>query len=107
MRTMEKMDLSKPPGLPGGIPVKVIPHSDYPRIVYKHPNQPFRKVEHRNLQHEVVEVETVPTEHLTLQVENQEAFEKALADGWVKEPYIPKAPPNPVAELYTAPRKRN
>jgi hypothetical protein len=104
MRTMEKMDLSKPQGFPGGIPVKPIPHQDFPRVLYKHPNQPFRKIEHRNTQHEVVEVETVPTEHLTLKVESAEELEKALADGWVKDPYIPKPAPDPVAGLYSKKR---
>jgi hypothetical protein len=100
MRTMEKMDLSKPQGFPGGIPVKVIPHAEFPRIVYKHPNQPYREIEHRNTKHEIVDVETVPTEHLTRKVETAEELESALADGWVKEAYIPKPAPDPLSKLY-------
>lgn len=99
MRTLEKLDLSKPQGYPGGLPVKVIPHAEFPRILYKHPKEPFRKIEHRNAQHEVVDVETVPTEHLTRQV-SEEELTQALKEGWVKEPYIPKPAPDPLAHLY-------
>jgi hypothetical protein len=100
MRTLEKMDLSKPQGYPGGLPTKVIPHMEFPRVVYKHPNEPYRKIEHRNTQHEIVDVEVVPTEHITLKVETEEELKKALSEGWLLKPYLPKRAVDPVAYLY-------
>lgn len=81
-------------------PVIPIPHMEFPRIVYMHPNEPFRIVEHRGANFEVVGTERVPTEHLTKKVENEAELKAALEDGWVKEPYVPTAPPNPDANLY-------
>lgn len=77
----------------GGLPVKQIPHLEFPRIVYMHPNEPFQEIEHRNEKFEVVGTEVVPTEHLTKMVNNETELKAALEDGWLKEPYIPKAPP--------------
>lgn len=88
-----------------GLPVKEIPFLEYPKIMYMHPNEPVRKIVHRNLNHEIVEEEAIPTEHLAKAV-NDEAEEKAaLAEGWVKQPYIPAAIEKPDAGLY-GPRKK-
>jgi hypothetical protein len=89
-----------------GIPVRQIPHLEFPRTVYKHPNRPTKTIEHRNDKFEVVGTEVVPTEHLTKSVGSAEELEESLADGWVKEPYIPKAPPNPDEKLYDRPTER-
>jgi hypothetical protein len=83
-----------------GPPVIEIPHADFPRVVYMHPNEPFRTVEHRNANMELVLSEQVPTTHLTRIVQDEKELEAALADGWVKEAYMPKAPPDPDAHLY-------
>lgn len=92
--------------LGGGLPVKQIPHLEFPRIVYKHPTKAFREVEHRNAQHEIVEIERVQAEHLTREVRDEKELEAALADGWVKEQYIPKPLPDRNADLYAKPAKR-
>ena len=81
-------------------PLVPIPHMEYPRVVYMHPNEPFRTIEHRNDDFEVVGTERVPTEHLSKKVANEVELKAALDEGWVKEPYIQKAPPNPNAGLY-------
>ena len=83
-----------------GLPVVQIPHLEFPRIVYKHPKKPFRKVEHRNDNFEVVGTETIPTEHLTKAVNNEIELKAALARGWRKEPYIPAAPPSVEDDIY-------
>lgn len=84
---------------PAKPPVKSIPHQEFPRAVYKHPREPFLTVEHRNAKHELVEEELVPAEHLSKVVTESE-LAAALADGWVKEPYLPKAPPDRNAHVY-------
>jgi hypothetical protein len=81
-------------------PTKFIPHLDFPRVVYKHPLEPFTTIEHRNARHELVEEEVVPTEHLTMSVASEKELAAAKKDGWVLEPYVPQAPKNPKATLY-------
>ena len=83
-----------------GLPVRQIPFREFPRVVYLHPVKPYWEKEHRNTRHEVVEVERVPSEHESKLVHNQAELEQALADGWLKEPYIPKPPADPKAKLY-------
>jgi hypothetical protein len=100
--TQETLDLTRPQGTPQGLPVKQIPHLEFPRCVYKHPTQPFREVLHRNVNHEVVEREIVATEHLVHVCKDKEEFDARLKAGWVREPYIPQAPPDPTAHLYEA-----
>lgn len=85
---------------PAKPPVKAIPHQEYPRCVYKHPNEKFVTIEHRNTRHEVVEEEIVPAEHITKIVNDKAELDKALADGWVLEAYVPEAPPDRNAGLY-------
>jgi hypothetical protein len=84
----------------GGLPVRLIPHREYPRVVYFHPTKLFWEKEHRNDKFELVFVEKIPTEHDTKLVHNQEELEQALAEGWVKEPYIAKPLPDPKAKIY-------
>lgn len=103
----ETLDMSKPQGTPQGIPVKQIPHMEYPKAVYRHPIEPFFKIEHRNVHHEIVEVETVPSEHKVHICQNKEEFEAKIKDGWVSEPYIQQAPPDPTEKLYQrAPKQK-
>jgi hypothetical protein len=90
------LDPSKPP-------VKQIPHMEFPRVVYKHPKEPFKIVVHRNQNHEIVEEERIPAEHLTKTVNDAKELAAALKDGWVKEPYLPQAPEDPNASLYDEP----
>ena len=85
---------------PAKPPVKVIPHLEFPRIVYKHPKEPFYKVEHRNAQREVVDVEFRPAEHKTLKVNDAKELAAALKEGWVKEPYIAPEAKDPNSDLY-------
>lgn len=92
-QALVSMDLHRPP-------VVSIPHMDFPRIVYKHPKEPFRTIEHRNARHELVEEEIVATEHLTLTVADKEELKAALAEGWVKDPYLPQTPPSKNDSLY-------
>ena len=87
------MDPAKPP-------VKQIPHMEYPRVVYLHPKEPYKIIIHRNTQHEIVEEERIPSEHLTRVVNDAKELAQALKDGWVKEPYISQPPPDPNAHLY-------
>jgi hypothetical protein len=84
----------------GGLPVMQIPHLEFPRCIYLHPNEPTRVIVHRNDKFEVVGEEIVPTEHLTKVINTPEELQVAMAEGWVKEPYIPKAAPNPEDKLY-------
>ena len=103
-----------------GLPVKQIPHYDFPRCVYLHPIRPTITVLHRNAAHELVEEERIPTEHQSRIVGCEaarkigctkecqacnELLEAALADGWVTTPYIPEAPAKADADLY-GPRKK-
>jgi hypothetical protein len=89
----------------GGLPVKQIPYLEFPRVVYMHPNEPFETIEHRNDKFEVVSTDTIPTEALTKTVNNEAELKAAMKDGWVKEPYIPKAAPTRNAGLY-GPKKK-
>lgn len=96
-KTGENPILSLDPHKP---PVKEIPHMEFPKVVYKHPKEPFMTIEHRNARHELVEEEVVPTEHLTLKVENKAELEKALKQGWVLKPFIPPPLPDKKANIY-------
>lgn len=87
------MDPAKPP-------IKTIPHMEFPMVVYKHPKEPFKKIEHRNAHHEIVEVETLPAEHLTRIVNDKRELEAATKEGWVRKPFIAPANPDPNAGLY-------
>lgn len=89
----------------GGLPVKQIPHLEFPRVVYLHPNEPLEEVEHRNDKFEVVSTDLVPTEHRTKVVRNEAELAAALEEGWVKEPYVPKAAPSKSDGLYGARKK--
>ena len=91
---------------PAKPPVKNIPHMEYPKCVYMHPQEPFTVIEHRNTRHEVVEEEIVPTEHLSKTVANADELAQALADGWQEKPYIPKAPADPKANIYLQKNKK-
>ena len=97
----KRYDVSAPPNSPAGLPMKQIPHMEYPRVVYKHPAEPWKKIEHRNAQHEVVDVETIPAEHLTLMVNDEKELAKAMKAGWKKEPYVPVPQVDPNANLYS------
>ena len=105
--TVDEDALKDKPGKPAIIsmdpakpPVKPIPFSEYPRVVYKHPTEPYRVVIHRNTQHEIVEEEHIPSEHLCRMVNDAKELSAALKEGWVKEPYIAPALPDPNANLY-------
>jgi hypothetical protein len=102
-------------GTPGhGLPVKEIPHLEFPCVVYLHPNEPTRTVVHRNDKHEVVHEEEIPLEHLTKVIccdahrgggpkdcaACNQLLKGALAGGWVKEPYVPKPAVDESAALY-------
>lgn len=89
----------------GGLPVKQIPHLEFPRVIYMHPNEPYQEIEHRNDKFEVVSTDTVPTEHLTKIVNNEAELQTALDEGWVKEPYVPKPVTAKTAGLYGPKRK--
>lgn len=88
-----------------GLPVKEIGFLEYPRVLYMHPNETVRKIVHRNLDHEIVEEEVIPTEHLAKHVHNEAELKAALSEGWVKEPYIPAVLAKPDDGLY-GPRKK-
>lgn len=92
------LDMSQPHNPATGIPVKQIPILEYPRLVYKHPSEPFKTVLHRNAKHEIVHEEIVPTEHIYKRIENQKELAIALKEGWVEKPYI--APPLPDADAH-------
>lgn len=108
MRPQEQVPENLPETFGGtmsqGLPVKQIPHADFPRIVYMHPNEPTKVVEHRNANFEVVGTEIVQTEHLTQKVADEKELSAALKAGWVLKPYIPKPLPASDAGLY-GPRK--
>ncbi len=105
MGKQETLDLSRPQGTPHGLPVKQIPHQEYPRCVYKHPVSPFREVFHRNVNHEVVHREVVATEHKIYICQSEAEFKKKLAEGYITKPYIPEAPPDPDDVIYRASEK--
>jgi hypothetical protein len=105
-----------------GLPVRQIPTYLFPCVVYKHPRRPHREVVHRNAQHEVVEIERIPTDHISKLVgcsahltpdgpvwaeqckACDKALEVALAEGWVTKPYIPEPLPVADADLYDEPK---
>lgn len=103
-RDQTSYDVSQPDVLEGGqgkgIPVIQIPHMEFPRVVYLHPKEPWRKIEHRNKLHEIVDVETVPAEHLTRSVADAKELAAAIKDGWLKDPYVTPPMPDPNANLY-------
>jgi hypothetical protein len=109
MRPQEAVPADLPENFGGtmgqGLPVMQIPHMEFPRVLYMHPNEPTKIVLHRNEKHEVVHEELVQTEHLTMTVNSEEELKKALKDGWVREPYIPEPLPKTDAGLY-GPRKQ-
>ena len=37
-----------------GLPVKEIPHMEYPKCIYMHPNKPTKVIEHRSADHELL-----------------------------------------------------
>jgi hypothetical protein len=92
--TQTTLDLSKPQGTPQGLPVKQIPHYEFPKIVYLHPRKAYRVVEHRNADHVVVHRENVATEHRAHVCQDQAEFERMERQGYQTEPYIPVAPPS-------------
>lgn len=107
-------------GTPGqGLPVREIPHYEFPRAVFLHPNEPTRTVIHRNDRHEIVHEEEIPLEHLTKAIccdahkdggpkecpACNKLLNAALAEGWVKEPYIPKPRVDESTALYGPPKK--
>lgn len=96
----ETLDLSKPQGMAGALPVKQIPHQEYPRVIYLHPVEPYRELVHRNVNHEIVHRELVATEHRTHVVQNEDELKKMLKQGWQKTPYIPVAAPDSDDHLY-------
>lgn len=96
----ETLDLSKPQGTAQGLPVKQIPHQEYPRVVYKHPNAPFYVEEHRNVNHEVVHREVKSSEHRVHVCHSRAEHERKLEEGWQNEPFIQLAPPDPMDDLY-------
>lgn len=100
-QSQETLDLSKPQGTKQGLPVVQISHQEYPKCVYKHPVEPYREVVHRNVNHEIVHRELVATEHKVHVVQNAQEFKQKLKEGWVEEPFIPQAPPDPDEHLYT------
>ena len=85
---------------PANPPTKEIPFIEFPRVVYKHPKEPFYKVEHRNNLREIVQTEMLPSEHQALLINNKKELEKAEKDGWVLNPYVPPPLPDHKAELY-------
>lgn len=89
----------------GGLPVKQIPHADFPKAIYMHPNEPWEEIEHRNDRFEVVSTDYVPTEHLVKVVQNEAELKAALVAGWVEQPYIQQAPPTSKDSLY-GPKKK-
>ena len=99
-KQIKRFDVSAPPNSPSGIPMKQIPYMEFPRAIYKHPTEPYRKVEHRNALHEVVDVETVPAEALCRVVNDAKELAQALKEGWLKEPYAAPPLPDPNAHLY-------
>lgn len=99
-RKQTSFDVSAPPNSPTGIPVKQIAVEEFPRVVYKHPKEPFKTIIHRNAKHEVVDEEIVPSEHLTMKVENKKELDAALKSGWELKPFVPAPPPSPDANLY-------
>lgn len=89
----------------GGLPVKQIPHAEFPKVVYMHPNEPYQEIEHRNDRFEVVSTDLVPTEHLAKHVQNEAELKAALAEGWLEKPYIPEPAPTKKDSLY-GPKKK-
>lgn len=98
--SQKTLDLSKPQGTAQGLPVKHIAHQEYPRCAYRHPVVPYREELHRNAQHEIVHRELVATEHKVHVCHTKAEFEQKLKEGYVAEPYIPQAPPDPTEHLY-------
>lgn len=96
----ETLDMSKPQGTTHGLPVKHIPYLEYPKAIYQHPVEPFFEVLHRNVNHEVVHRELVPSEHRVHICADEREFKAKLKEGWVVEPYIPQAAPDPMEHLY-------
>jgi hypothetical protein len=98
-----------------GLPVRLIPHLEFPIVLYLHPRRPFVEILHRNTNHEIIDREQIPTEHLTRIfvcdahaktggpkecAACQKMLAEALAEGWRREPYIPQKPEKADSDLY-------
>ena len=79
---------------PAHPPVKSIPFMEYPRVVYKHPKEPFqgcRAPQHaaRNCSRRAHFLLSTSQKWRWSTKRNSERV--ALKDGWVKEPYVAEA----------------
>jgi hypothetical protein len=104
----------------GGLPMKQIPHWEFPIVLYLHPTRPFREIEHRDANFALVATERVATEHLARSIncaahvsggpascpDCKAQLDAAVAEGWTRTPYIPAAPEKPDSDLYGGPRKK-
>ena len=102
-----------------GLPVLEIPHFEFPMVLYFHPTRPFREVEHRDANFELVGTEKIATEHRTRVIcceahknggpkecpDCNSALDSALAEGWTRTPYIPATPVKTDDDLYTRKKK--
>ncbi len=104
-REQTTFDVSAAPNSPTGIPMKQIPHMDFPRCMYKHPLEPFRTIIHRNAQHEIVDQEVVANEHKVMLVKDEAEMKSAMAEGWKKEAYIPADVKTQEDDIYGTPVK--
>lgn len=90
---MEKakiLDITKPP-------LRQIPHMEFPKVIYKHPKEKIQTVRVRDERGNVVEEYKEPTTHIAKKVNNKAELDKALKEGWVREPYVPADLPD---EMY-------
>jgi len=81
------------------MPTKEIPHQEFPKVVYKHPKQPFRTEIH-TIQGREQEVQ-VALEAKTRVVGDKRELKQALDEGYTEQIYVAPATPEPSdAEYY-------
>jgi hypothetical protein len=81
MRDMKSMDFANPP-------TKDIPHMDFPMCLYLHPKSKTKKQAIFDENGIKVAERLVCTEHKSRIVRDQKELDKALKEGWRKQPFI-------------------
>lgn len=70
-------------------PTKPIPHLEYPKCVYRYPKEATRQIV--EVRGGTTYTQTVPNMAMSKVVQNKQEFDKAIKEGWHKEPWQPPA----------------
>jgi hypothetical protein len=104
---MDEQTKEEIPGqvIPGTLPHREIAHQEYPRLVYKHPAKPYRRVMVMIDGHGNKEWKWQANEAKHLLVKNKAEFDAALKQGYQAKHYVAPPPPVEDAEEELSPAK--